>query len=123
MAAALEFLQGNAVTLVAGISGGISADMQQQQINDRTCDLYKNMVDYNNTMNEMLSAEEAEYLNYYSQVSDLNFQIADLQNQIKQDQVQFKQTYYQYVTLSIIFIVLVILALLCKKIIFKGPKK
>lgn len=103
--------------------GGIGADLQQQSINANTCTLYDQMTQYKEAMNNVIEADTEILLNYYSQVSDMNFQIADLQDQITQDQVQFKQTYYQYVTLSIIFIVLVIFSLLCKKVIFKGPQK
>lgn len=115
MATALVFM--GMATLFSGISGGLNAKAQQQEIEQKVCQMYDQMQEYKKNMATEVSILSNEAAQSQQAAQSIMMGVSNLQSEIQLHHSNYKKTYNQWVVISVVFLILLIFIFASKKLI------
>jgi p-aminobenzoyl-glutamate transporter AbgT len=102
-----------------GLSGGLNAHNQQQDINNQVCQTKKKIAEYIKTSGEQYELYSTEYLNQKKQLNKLLQDINIINQNTKIAHQNFKKTYTYFLIGGITLLILLVFIFVTKKVILK----
>lgn len=105
--------------LFGGLSGGLNAHNQQQDINNQVCQTKQKIADYIKTSGQQYELYSNEYLNQKKQLDKLLQDINIINQNTKIAHQNFKKTYNYFLIGGISLLIVLVFIFFTKKVILK----